>query len=375
MDTAPGGRRAAWKAGECAMRPGLLSPLIKLVIFIVVTVLATAFLAISIANYSGGGTPFKARFRDVTSLNAGDEVRIAGVRVGKVVGVRVVDRNMAEVAFELSDRNWLPANTAAAIRYRNLVGQRYLALSQETAAGDEAGRKLGRGSTLRRTHEAVNLTTLFDGFRPLFQTLQPADVNKLSLEIIKVFQGEGGTITELLGHTAELTGKIADKDAVIGAVIKNLTTLLSTVNQREDQFNQLIINAERFVSGLAAERATVGAAVQSLGDLATATGDLLVPVRPSLQGSIAGLSQVSAELDRRRADVNLLLKNLPLKLERLGRVGSYGSWFQFYLCGIDIVAGPGTAEAPNLHLPVGMPTINQPIYTNAAPRCNGQAPR
>ncbi|MBM4553959.1 MCE family protein, partial [Rhodococcus hoagii] len=51
----------------------------------------------------------------------------------------------------------------------------------------------------------------------------------------------------------------------------------------------------------------------------------------------------------------------------LGRAGSYGSWFQFYLCGIDVVAGPGTA--PQLNLPSDLPTINQPIYTNAAPRC------
>ncbi|MBM4607236.1 MCE family protein, partial [Rhodococcus hoagii] len=50
-----------------------------------------------------------------------------------------------------------------------------------------------------------------------------------------------------------------------------------------------------------------------------------------------------------------------------GRAGSYGSWFQFYLCGIDVVAGPGTA--PQLNLPSDLPTINQPIYTNAAPRC------
>lgn len=349
---------------------GLGAPLTKLALFIVVTLFATTILGLSIANYSGGGAEFKARFSDVTSLNPGDEVRIAGVRVGKVTDVSIVDRRLAEVKFELTDRDWLPASTTANIRYRNLVGQRYIALEQGTG---EQGRKLNEGGTipLERTRAALNLTTLFNGFRPLFRTLTADDVNKLSFEIIQVFQGEQGTIHDLVVSTASLTNKIADKDAVIGDLVRNLTAVLDTVNQRDDQFDQLIVNTEALVSGLAAERDTIGRSVTSLGNLASATSDLLVPTRPSLQGSIAGLSQLTGTLNERSDDVNEILANLPIKMEKLGRVGSYGSWFQFYLCGIDIVVGPGAAEAPQLNLPAGMPTINQPLYTNAAPRCNG----
>ncbi|MFB8278288.1 MCE family protein [Nocardia colli] len=351
---------------------GLGGPLTKLIIFVVVTVFATTVLALSIANYSGDGTEFKARFTDVTSLNKGDEVRVAGVRIGKVTNIAIVDKRLAEVSFELTDRNWLPASTTASIRYRNLVGQRYIALEQGTG---EQGRKLNEGGTipLERTNPALNLTTLFNGFRPLFRTLTADDVNKLSFEIIQVFQGEQGTIHDLVATTANLTNKIADKDAVIGELVRNLTAVLDTVNQRDDQFDKLIVNTEALVSGLSAERDTIGRSVTSLGNLASATADLLVPVRPTLQGSIAGLSQLAGTINDRQDDVNDVLRNLPIKMEKLGRVGSYGSWFQFYLCGIDIVVGPGTADAPNLNLPAGLPTINQPIYTNAAPRCSGKA--
>ncbi|MFI9510586.1 MCE family protein [Nocardia sp. NPDC052566] len=350
---------------------GMAGPLTKLIVFIVVTLFATTILGLSIANYSGGGTEFKARFADVTSLNPGDEVRIAGVRVGKVTGVSIVDRRLAEVKFELQNRNWLPASTTATIKYRNLVGQRYIALEQGVG---EQGRKLNGGGTipLERTRPALNLTTLFNGFRPLFRTLTADDVNKLSFEIIQVFQGEQGTIHDLVGTTANLTNKIADKDAVIGELVKNLTAILETVNKRDDQFDQLIVNTEALISGLAAERDTIGRSVSSLGNLASATADLLVPVRPTLQGSIAGLSQLTGTLNERSDDVNEVLKNLPIKMEKLGRVGSYGSWFQFYLCGIDIVVGPGAVDAPQLNLPAGLPTVNQPLYTNAAPRCSGK---
>ncbi|WP_174555442.1 MCE family protein [Nocardia xishanensis] len=351
---------------------GLGGPLTKLIVFVVVTLFVTTLLGLSIANYTGGGTLFKARFTDVTSLNPGDEVRIAGVRVGKVTDVSIVDKRLAEVKFELTDRDWLPASTTATIRYRNLVGQRYIALEQGTG---EQGRKLNEGGTipLDRTRPALNLTTLFNGFRPLFRTLTAEDVNKLSYEVIQVFQGEQGTIHDLVVSTASLTNKIADKDAVIGELVKNLTAVLETVNERDDQFDQLIVNTEALVSGLAAERETIGRSISSLGNLATATSDLLVPTRPSLQGTIAGLNQLTGTLNERSDEVNLALATLPVKMEKLGRVGSYGSWFQFYLCGIDIVVGPGAVDAPQLNLPAGLPTINQPLYTNAAPRCHGKA--
>ncbi|BCN45482.1 ABC transporter substrate-binding protein [Prescottella equi] len=346
---------------------GVAAPLTKLVIFALVTILATGALALTIANSgSRGGTEFSARFTDVTSLNKGDEVRIAGVRVGQVTKIEIVDDREAQVTFALTDRDWLPASTTATIRFRNLVGQRYIALEQGTG---QQGFKMSAGETipLDRTKPAVNLTTLFNGFRPLFQTLSADDVNKLSYQIIQVFQGEGGTIEELVANTASLTNTIADKDKVIGDLVTNLNRVLETVNKRDEQVDQLIVNTERLVSGLSADRGVIGQSVQSLSELTSATADLLVPTRPSIQGSIAGLNTLAGHVNERSGEVNQVLANLPVKMEKLGRAGSYGSWFQFYLCGIDVVAGPGTA--PQLNLPSDLPTINQPIYTNAAPRC------
>ncbi|MEV6277666.1 MCE family protein [Nocardia sp. NPDC051832] len=357
------------------MRPmlrGAGPALLKLIIFVIVTLIATTVLALSIANYTGGGTPFKAVFADATGLNKGDEVRIAGVRIGKVTKVAIKDRRLALVEFQVQDRSWLPASTIAAIRYRNLVGQRYLALEQGTGA---QGRKLNKGATIpiEHTKPALDLTTLFNGFRPLFRTLTAEDVNKLAFEIIQVFQGEQGTIHDLVASTASLTNKIADKDAVIGDLITNLTRVLDAVNKRDDQFDELIVNTSALVAGLSAQRDVIGSSVSSLGNLVSATSDLLVPVVPTLQGSIAGLSQLTGTVNARSGEVNQSLSNLPRKMEKLGRVGSYGSWFQFYLCGIDIVVGPGAVDAPQLNLPAAMPTINQPLYTNAAPRCSGKA--
>ncbi len=351
---------------------GLTGPIVKLLIFGVVTVLMTGVLAVSIANIGGGSGPgYKAVFTDATSLNVGDDVRIGGVKVGQVTSVDVVDHDMAEVGFTVDRDGGLPADSVVSLKYRNLVGQRYLAVSQ---GDDPSAPKLKEGATIPvdQTRPALNLTQLFNGFRPLFQTLQPDDVNQLAYSIIQVFQGQGQTVGDLVASTSSLANSIADKDAVIGKVVDNLNAVLATVNDHAKGLDQMVVNTRNLVAGLAADRDAIGSSVTSLANLADSTTDLLEPARPSIQGLISGTEQLAEGLNAREPDVDKVLQTLPVKYEALNRTAMYGSWFQFYLCGLDIVAGAGHSD--NLNLP-SLPTINQALYTNMAPRCHAGGDR
>ncbi|MFM9378364.1 MCE family protein [Gordonia sp. VNK21] len=352
----------------------LVGPLIKLGVFAVVTILATAVLGMLIANAGGGGgTTYKATFNDAAMLNPGDDVRIAGVRVGQVESVKIVDRNMAEVGFSV-DRRKLPRGTQVYIRYRNLTGLRYVALEKGAGSPEDT---VGKGYTFRydsdpaktSTHPAVNLTELFNGFRPLFKQITPEDVNTLAETTIKVFQGDmDTTIGDLISQTSELTNSLADKDKVIGELITNLTKVLDTVNKNDQQFSALLTNTEKLVVGLAAQRDSVGSAITSVAGLTDLTGSLLQQTRPSIQGSLSSLKVLSDKIAARDDEVNQMLDNLPVKLEKIGRAATFGSWFQFYLCGIDIRAGNG--KSTQLTQPIiGLPDINHVLYTSAAPRC------
>jgi phospholipid/cholesterol/gamma-HCH transport system substrate-binding protein len=339
---------------------GLAGPLVKLTVFIVVTVVATTVLAISIANTNLSSTnTYSARFVDVTSLLPGDDVRIAGVRVGQVEEVGIADRKQAEVKFSVDAGRQLPAGVTATIKFRNLVGQRYISLAQGTGSG-----VLAPGATipLDRTRPALDLTELFNGFKPLFRALSPDDVNKLSYEIIQVLQGEGGTVESLLTHTASLTKTIADKDAVIGEVITNLNGLLDTVNARGQQLSDLVVQLQQLVSGLAADRKPIGDAIQALSGLAGTTAGLVDEAREPLRNDIAALGTLTKNLNDNEKIVEHFFQFMPEKLSTLTRTASYGSWFNFYLC-----SASGQVALP--------PLINQPISIPVAPvtqpRCKG----
>ena len=198
---------------------------VKLTVFVLVTTLLTSMLVVTIGNLSFGGTKeYRAEFVDATGVVTGDDVRIAGVKVGSVTEVEIVDRTRALVSFKVEEATPLSGATEAAIRYRNLVGQRYLSLTE--TIGDTGALDEGATIPVDRTSPALDLTVLFNGFKPLFQALSPEDLNKLSFEVIRVFQGEGGTLEGLLQSTASVTQTLADRDKVISDLIDNLNQVL-----------------------------------------------------------------------------------------------------------------------------------------------------
>jgi phospholipid/cholesterol/gamma-HCH transport system substrate-binding protein len=319
---------------------------VKLLIFVALTSLATGVLAITISNTSfTASRSYKAIFTDVAGVLTGDDVRVAGVRVGEVKKIQLYQGDKAQVTFSVAKEGifaaGLPRSVTAQIRYRNLAGQRYLALSEGPGSGSDV---LPPGGTIpiSQTTPALDLTVLFNGFRPLFKALAPEDVNKLSFEIVQTLQGEAGTVNGLLSHVASLTNTLADRDKVIGEVIDNLNQVLGTIDQRHEQVGTLITNLQSFVSGVAGDRKAIFDSISAIDDLTGVTADLLIKARPSVKQDIAGLNKTAATLADNSGAIDKALSQAPGRLNKLDNAASYGSWFNFYLCALDArVALPG----------------------------------
>ncbi|MDF1606029.1 MlaD family protein [Nocardioides sp. YIM 152315] len=305
--------------------------LVKLLVFIVVTTLATSVLVVTIGNLSfSPKSEYRAEFVDATGVVEGDDVRIAGVKVGSVKDVEIVDRTRALVTFTVDEAESLSKATHAAIRYRNLVGQRYISLTDQI--GDTGDLAPGATIPVDRTTPALDLTVLFNGFKPLFQALSPADINQLSYEIVQVFQGEGGTLEGLLSHTASVTSTLASRDQVIGELIDNLNEVLDHLGDRDDQLSELITTFRTFVGGLKGDRKAILGSLDEISDLSVETAGLVSGIREPFVDDIHQLRRLSKNLDDGKAEIDRALQVLPIKLNKVGRTATYGSWFNFYLC-------------------------------------------
>ncbi len=344
---------------------------IKLAIFSVISLLTTGLLVVIMGNIGlGAGKTYEAIFTTASTLEKGDDVRVAGVSVGEVKKVEHHERAMAKVTFRVDADIDLTTASTAEIRFLNLVGDRYMALEQ--GRGEDDAEPLDEGDTIpvENTRPSLDLTVLFNGFKPLFQALAPDQVNELSMNLVQVLQGEGGTVRGLLEHTASLTTTLADRDQLIGEVVTNLSETLDTVNRRREQLSTLVIELKDWMRDLARDRTTIGGSLDNISDLTVTVADLLRRGRPLLKRDVAALHDLAKLLNdpSQRAEVVDLLERMPEVMSDQIRTGTYGSWYQYYVC----------ASSVKIDLPVlpDIPIINQIEdafssyeFASSAPRC------
>ncbi|MFL6089973.1 MAG: MCE family protein [Aeromicrobium sp.] len=312
------------------------SAAIKLGIFCVVSVVVTAMLAIIMGRLGAEGkTEYHALFTTASELEDGDDVRVAGVSVGEVSDVHVTDAGKALVTFRVDHSLPLTQRSEAEVRYLNLVGARYLALKR----GPADPSRLPAGGTLAesQTKPAINLTELFNGFQPLFQALNPNDVNQLASNLVAVLQGEGGTVKSLLSNVGSLTNTLADRDQLISQVIVNLTRTLETVDSRHKELADLLTGLNGWMKDLAKDRHAIGDSLGEVGTMADELAKLLIRLRPDAKADIAELRRILEYLNRpdNQAIMDETLHRLPNTLKAQARIGSHGSWYNYYLCDFD----------------------------------------
>lgn len=346
---------------------------IKLAIFTVVSILVTGLLAVIMGNVGfGAGTTYQAIFSTASMLQEGDDVRVAGVSVGEVKEVEHYERSRAIVTFRVQADVPLTTGSRAEIRFLNLVGDRYLAL-EEGATADAEPLESGGTIPIEQTKPALDLTVLFNGFQPLFQALNPQQVNDLSMNLVQVLQGEGGTVQGLLQQTASLTNTLADRDELIGSVVDNLTETLTTVDSRHQQLSELVVGLKDWMADLAADRNVIGSSLANISDLTVVVADLIRQGRPLIKSDVAKLRKLATLLNEKqnKEQVVELLDRLPESMTDQTRTGTYGSWYSYYVCGFSgrITLPLGLGEIPGVKQLMGL--LNRLEFHSTAPRCNG----
>ncbi len=312
------------------MRRSLRPTLVKFGTFAVVMMLLTASLFFIFGQYQTGSTKdYSAVFADASRLEAGQSVRVAGMRIGTVNSVKLQPDKTALVTFDADPNVLLTTGTQAAVRYLNLVGDRYL----ELIDGPD-GTPLPPGSQIPkdRTSSALDLDLLLDGLKPVIRGLNPQDVNALSASLIQILQGQGGTLQSLFSNTAGFTTALAEHNQTIQALIDNLRTLLATLTKEGDKFSGTIGRLETLVTELAAERDPIGSAIESLNNGTASVADLLAEARPSLAGTVDQLSRLAINLDGQKDRLDTGLQKAPENYRKLIRTGAYGSFFNYYIC-------------------------------------------
>ena len=275
-------------------------------------------------------TGYHAVFSNISGLKAGNFVRIAGVEAGKVGDLTLHRDGTVSIDFTVDKGVRLSEGTKAVVRYENLIGDRYLALEE----GPGPPRWLPPGATipLARTSPALDIDALIGGFRPLFRALDPDQVNAMSGELLRIFQGQGGTLASVLAQTSMLTSTLAGRGELIGELITNLNTVLHTFATRDHEFADGLDKLSQLMDGLAQRKTDISTGLAYINAAAGSIADLLVQARQPIKDVVRETDRMSGQVLSDRDYVDGLLKSLPDVYQVLSRQGLTGDYFGFYFC-------------------------------------------
>lgn len=323
---------------------------IKVAVFVVAMLIVSSGLVVVFGDFRfGDENTYHATFINASRLKAGQKVRIAGVPVGSVQGVKLNPNNTIDVKFGLDSRYTMYSSTRAVIRYENLVGDRFM----EITSGPGELRKIAPGGTINAQHTqpALDLDALLGGLRPVLKGLDADKVNTVSSAVIELLQGQGGALSNVLADTSAFSTALGQRDQLIGDTITNLNTVLKTVDQKSAQFSASVDQLQQLITGLAKGKDSIAGAIPPLASTTTDLTQLLKNSRRPLQGILENTRPLATELDRRKAEVNNDIEQLGEDYLRLSALGAYGSFFNIYFCSVSIkINGPAGGD---ILLPLG----------------------
>ena len=285
---------------------------IKFGLFVAVCLMFTVYLASTIGNTSIGGLvgrgeetyTLTASFDDVTGLLVNDNVKVAGVPVGKVTGVDV-EAGEAVVRMEIDADQALPADSAAAVRWRNLIGQRYVYLFP----GD-APTTLQDGDVITETTNVIDLGELFNRLGPIVATIDESKVNEFLETVTSALEGNEADVSQTLDDLAVVVKGLGERDEAIASLIENLEVVSRTIADRDTQIETMLDNLGALARTFSDNTELLDAALTEMGAFNRDLSTILTTNRGELDRIIANLDDTLNTVESQLGPVELTLDRL-----------------------------------------------------------------
>ncbi|MET4429772.1 MULTISPECIES: MlaD family protein [unclassified Mycolicibacterium] len=309
--------------------------MVGLSLFMVVAVTLTWLVYVTLRRDVAGQTvPYAAVFSDVFGLREGDDVRMAGVRVGRVEKIEL-QGDLAKVSFVVQADQQVLGTTVASVTYQNIVGQRYLGLSLGSI-GEPGPLPAGSVIPIDRTDPSFDVGAMLNGFEPLFSVLNPRDADNLTKGVIQSLQGDDASIVALVDQTSRLTESFAGKDEELGNVITDLNVVVDNLARHNDSLDVVIGQTRDAVSTFDARRPELVSSMGSISQVVRQLSTIADEVHPDLNELVVrepGFAQHMVTIEPQLAFTGA---NLPLLLKGFARMTNEGAYVSAYTCDLNL---------------------------------------
>ncbi|MEU4714130.1 MCE family protein [Micromonospora purpureochromogenes] len=298
---------------------------------LIVAALLGAFQLDRLADLTGRA--YQAAFHDASGLTTGNEVRVAGVRVGKVTAVELARDGApyVRVRFRLDDDSVrLGSDTSAMIRIKTVLGQKYLALSP---AGPGRLREGGQ-IPLARTAAPFDVVQAVTG---LADTLDKIDTEQLAAAfttLSETFADTPDSVNASLVGLSRLSRTVADRDAELRTLLSRARSVTTVLASRDEEFRKLVADGEALLAEVSRRRDAIHKLLVGTDELATQLSGLVTDNRARIEPALRKLREVVAILQRNKEDLEKTIQRMGPFVSTFANVVGNGRWFDSYVAGL-----------------------------------------
>ncbi len=345
---------------------------IKFGLFVALCTVFLVYLASTIGNTTALGLvgqgpdtyELTATFDDVSGLLIGDNIKVAGVPVGKVTGIDV-EAGLAEVTMQIDADRRVPSDSSASIRWRNLIGQRYVYLVPGTSPV-----MLQDADVVDDTTNVVDLGELFNRLGPIVATIDSGQVNDFLDTVTTALEGNELSLSESLDDLAFVVQGLGDRDEAIGRLIDNLEVVARTVADRDAQIETMLDNLAALSQTFSDNTQLLETAILEIGAFNTDLSSVLETNRGEIDGLLTKLDNTLNTVESQLGPLDLALDRLDENAAATFRTSRDGTFLnQAILCltvlpppctaptisGLDGLIGDGGIIGSNSSGPVAIP--------------------
>lgn len=294
-------------------------------IAVIAAVLLAAFQASNLPLI-GAGTAYHADFSDSSGLQNGDEVRIAGVRVGKVTNIAIQGAHVV-VTFKIKTGSRFGVDTQAAIRVKTLLGQMYLALEPKGSG------QLSKGATIpeSRTTSAYNVVQAFSGLAKRAQKINLAQLRTSLNTLANATSTSPAAFKGALRGVSRLSTTVAKRDDQINSLLSNLQTVSGTLSDRDQDIVSLMKDSDVLLRALVARRQAVHRLLTSTSALSIQLTALVRESRADLKPALSNLQGVVDVLQKNQSNIDQSLRLMAPFYRVFNDTLGTGPWFDTWI--------------------------------------------
>lgn len=315
----------------------MIKHIVKLVAFSAVTLGLTAWIGIQILQYQTNERyQLVADFDDVTGLFPGDDVKLAGVQVGKVRSIEI-HGEQARVTFMVDQAIDLPADSQVAVRWRNLIGQRYLYLyeGQSTDLLPKDGE-----AVVVDSRDVTDITDLVNTLGPLFTAVDPDQLNDLFDTLVQALDGNQDNVEGLVTDVNAILGVLAERESTVQGLITDYATITDELANRDQQIEAMIDNLLLLSETFADNTELVDRALVELGGFSEGLDGVLTANAGHLASILGNLSLITDTATGRLDELETTFQQLPFTLSELFETVNDGEYLNVYIPCLNLTAPP-----------------------------------